>query len=201
MTPPFSYISVIISPLKRTWPYIWSNLNPLHPRIICNKFDWFWPAGSGEEDFQKFSVYSFSLLSPLGNGLSPSFEQIWILFTLGQFVLSLVKIGLVVLEKIFKWPYPIFTFLWLSPLWRGPDPLFEKKKQLEFPSPKDNLYQVWFSLACWFWRRFLKFFSAFSLFRYYLPLERSYPLSLNKLKSPSPIDNLCQVWLKLALWF
>jgi hypothetical protein len=41
--------------------------------------------------------------------------------------------------------------LWLSPLWRGPGPLFEK---LEFPSSKDNLYQVWLKLACWFWRRF-----------------------------------------------
>jgi hypothetical protein len=33
----------------------------------------------------------------------------------------------VVLEKkIFKWPHPIFTFLWLSPHWRGPGPLFEQ---------------------------------------------------------------------------
>jgi hypothetical protein len=40
---------------------------------------------------------------------------------------SLVKIGPVVLEKkIFKWPHPIFIFLWLSPLWRGPGPLFEQ---------------------------------------------------------------------------
>jgi hypothetical protein len=71
--------------------------------------------------------------------------------------------------------------------------------KLEFPSPKDNLYQVWFNLACWFWRRrFLKNFSAFSLFSYYLPLERGYPLSLNKLKSPLAKDDLCQVWLKLA---
>jgi hypothetical protein len=57
-------------------------------------------------------------------------------------------------------------------------------------------------LACWFWRRgFLKFFSAFLLFCYYLPLEKSYPLDLNKLESPSPKDDLCQVWLKLAKWF
>jgi hypothetical protein len=40
---------VIISPLKRTWPFIWRN--SLHPRIICTKFDWIWPAGSEEEDF------------------------------------------------------------------------------------------------------------------------------------------------------
>jgi hypothetical protein len=89
--------------------------------------------------------------------------------------------------------------LWLSPLWRGPDPLFEK---LEFPSPKDNLYQVWLNMACWFWRRrFLKIFSVFLLFRYYLPLEKGYPLRLNKLESPPPKDDLCQVYLKLVMWF
>jgi hypothetical protein len=27
--------------------------------------------------------------------------------------------------KDFEWPHSIFAFLWLSPLWRGPDPLFE----------------------------------------------------------------------------
>jgi hypothetical protein len=32
-------------------------------------------------------------------------------------------------------------------------------------------------------------------------LERGYSLSLNKLESPSPKDNLCQVWLKLAQRF
>jgi hypothetical protein len=26
-------------------------LNPLHSRIICTKFDWFWPVGSGEQGF------------------------------------------------------------------------------------------------------------------------------------------------------
>jgi hypothetical protein len=53
-------------------------------------------------------------------------------------------------------------------------------KKLEFPSSMDNLYQVWLNLSCWFWRRrFLKHFSVFSLFRYYLPLERGNPLRLN----------------------
>jgi hypothetical protein len=45
-------------------------------------------------------------------------------------------------------------------------------------------------------KKIFKNFSAFLLFRYYLPLERSYPLPLNKLESPSPKDDLCQVWLK-----
>jgi hypothetical protein len=30
---------VIISPLKRTWPFIWTIYNSLYPRIIYAKFD------------------------------------------------------------------------------------------------------------------------------------------------------------------
>jgi hypothetical protein len=74
--------------------------------------------------------------------------------------------------------------------------------KLEFPLPKDNVYQVWLNLACWLWRKnFFYFFSAFLLFRYYLPLEKSYPLHLNKRESPLPKNDMCQVWLKLAQWF
>jgi hypothetical protein len=73
--------------------------------------------------------------------------------------------------------------------------------KLEFPSPKDNVYQVWLNLACWFWRRYLKLFSVFLLFCYYLPLEKGNPFHLNKLESPPPKDELSQVWLKLAQWF
>ena len=43
--------------------------------------------------------------------------------------------------------------------------------------------------------------SVFLVFRYYLPLERGYPLHLNRFKSPSTKDDLCQVWLKFAQWF
>jgi hypothetical protein len=57
-------------------------------------------------------------------------------------------------------------------------------------------------LACWFWRRrFLKIFSVFLLFCYYLPLVRGNPLYLNKLGIIPLRDDLCQVWLKLAQWF
>ena len=38
-------------PLRRAYPFIWTNLNPPHPRIVCAKFDLNWPSGSGEEDF------------------------------------------------------------------------------------------------------------------------------------------------------
>ena len=42
--------AVIISPWKRAWPFIWTNLNFLHPRMPCHKFSWYWPCDSGEED-------------------------------------------------------------------------------------------------------------------------------------------------------
>ena len=59
---------VIISPWKRAGPFIWTNLNPFHPRMLCAKFDLNWPSGSGEEDFYKLSIYLyyFPIISPLG---------------------------------------------------------------------------------------------------------------------------------------
>ena len=41
---------IIISPWKRAGPFIWTNLNPLHLRMLCAKFGWNWPSGSGEKD-------------------------------------------------------------------------------------------------------------------------------------------------------
>ena len=40
---------LFISSLKRVWPFIWTNLNPLHQRMLCAKFGLNWPSGSGEE--------------------------------------------------------------------------------------------------------------------------------------------------------
>ena len=42
---------VIISPWNRTGPFIWRNLNPIYPRMICAKLSWNWSSGSSEEDF------------------------------------------------------------------------------------------------------------------------------------------------------
>ena len=33
---------VIISPWNRAWPFIWKNLNPLHPRDWLKLAQWFW---------------------------------------------------------------------------------------------------------------------------------------------------------------
>ena len=62
----FCYFA-IISPWKRTEPFFWTKLNPLHPRMLCAKFDWNWPSCSGGEVFFLIlSVYFryFAIISP-----------------------------------------------------------------------------------------------------------------------------------------
>jgi hypothetical protein len=173
MTLFYFYIFVIISPLKRTWPFIWRNLNSLHPRIVCTKFDWIWPVGSGEDFKQIFTVFLlFCNYLPLRKG----------------------------------YPLPL--------------------NKLESPSPKDDLCQVWLKLVQRFWRRSrkckslqtdrqtddktdrqtpdngrsekltgafssceLKNFSVFLLFCDYLPLEKGNDLHFNNLESPPPKDD------------
>ena len=39
----------IISPWKRSGPFIWTNLNPLYPRMLCAKFASNWPSRSREQ--------------------------------------------------------------------------------------------------------------------------------------------------------
>jgi hypothetical protein len=133
----------------------------------------------------------------LPNPRGPWFVHFWIYIISESFHVNMTYYGSVVMEKkIFKWPHPSFAFSWLSPLWRGPGPLFE---QFRISINKDDLYQVWLKLASCFWRkRFFKNFSVFLFFWYYLPLEKGNPLHLNNLESPLPKDDLCQVWLKLA---
>ena len=57
---------VIISPWKRAGPFIWKNLNPLYPRILCAKFEQNWPSGSWGEDFQISPMYFcyYVIISP-----------------------------------------------------------------------------------------------------------------------------------------
>ena len=99
----------------------------------------------------------------------------------------LVQIGPVVLEKkIFNFVNVLSQFRYYLYLEKGESLHFNK---LESLIPKNALCQVWLKLDQWFWRRrFLNFIIVFSLFRYYLPLEKGGALHLNKLESPSPKD-------------
>ena len=111
---------------------------------------------------------------------------------------SLVEIGPVVLKKmIFKVGQCILAISLLTPLGKGWSPW-----KFESPSLKDALCQAWLKLALWFFRRiFLKLVNVILQLQYHLPLEKGMALNFNKFESQSPMDALCQVWLKLALWF
>ena len=71
------------------WSFRWTNLNPLHPRMLCAKFGWNWPNGSGEDFKCHQCVFSISLLSPLRNLesqlLMDALCQVW--FELAQWLL------------------------------------------------------------------------------------------------------------------
>ena len=104
----------IIFFLRIEWFLVRTNLNPLYPRLLSAKFGWYWPIGSG--DRRRFSnfVKLFSLFwnyLPMVKGFGLLIEQIWIPTTQGWFVPSLVEIGPVVLEKIFKSCQYIFAIL------------------------------------------------------------------------------------------
>ena len=36
--------------MEKGGPFIWTNLNPLHPRMLCAKFGWNWPSGFEEDE-------------------------------------------------------------------------------------------------------------------------------------------------------
>ena len=57
----------IINFMRIYFFFIWKNLNPLHPRLICAEIGWNWLIGSGEEDFLILSMYFhyFVIIFPL----------------------------------------------------------------------------------------------------------------------------------------
>ena len=145
---------VIISPWKWAGPFIWTNLNPVHPRMHCAKFGCNCPSGSEEKYFLISSMYYcfFVSISPWKRA-GPFIWTIWILFTQRCIVPSLVEIGQVVLErKIF------FNFVNVFSLFGNYHPLIKGGvlylNKLESSSPNNALYKVWLKLAQWFWRIF-----------------------------------------------
>ena len=91
----YDYIITLIRRGKIQWSLfenwmvlIYKTLRLLHLWMFCAKCDWNLP--SILEEIFKFRHYTFaiSLLSPLRKGLDPSFEQNWIPFIQGCFVLG-----------------------------------------------------------------------------------------------------------------
>ena len=120
---------LIISPLKRAGPFMWTNLNPLYPRMLCAKFGWNWPSGSGQEDFLNF-LNAFSLflnylpLEKIGALHLNKIESPLPKDALCQVWLKLANWFWK--RRFFKFPQCIFTISQLSPLWKWWVPSFEQ---------------------------------------------------------------------------
>ena len=68
---------IIIPPLKRVWPFFWSNSNPLYPRMICAKSDFNWSNGSGEDFLNFVNVFAlFRNYLPLETGVAPHMKNL-----------------------------------------------------------------------------------------------------------------------------
>ena len=202
-------IFAIVSPWIRSWSFFWMNLNPLHTRMIClnkigpvvhkkNILKWPHPISALKKVFKiyQYIFYILAIISPW----KQTIIMIWINLNSFHPRILLAKFG-------WNWPNSWFLkdhtlFLHFCDYLPFEEGQALSLNQLDTPSPKDDKYQVWMKLDQWFWRRrFLNIFSVFLHFRYYLPLEMTDGHHLNKSESPSPKDDLCQVWLKLAQWF
>ena len=49
----------IFSLSTRVWPFIWTNLNPLHPRMLYAKFGLNLPSGSGDENVKSLEQWQW----------------------------------------------------------------------------------------------------------------------------------------------
>ena len=73
---------------------------------------------------------------------------------------------------------------------------------LDFPSPKDDLALCLVEIGpLGLKKKIIKDCQCIFAISSLSPLEKCMTLHLNRLESPSPKDTLCQIWLKLALWF
>ena len=115
---------VFISPWKKAGAFIWTTWNLLTQKCIEPSLVENWPSSSGEKHFSHFvKVFYYFVLISSWKRAGPAFEQPWILFTQRFFVLSLVKIGQVVLEKqIFYFLSQYFCFFIIISTWKRAQP-------------------------------------------------------------------------------
>ena len=126
---------VIISTLKRVWPFIWKFKSSSFKDALWQV--WLKLARDSGEDFLISSMYfPYFLLSLFGKEDGPSFEQIWIVLpkeNLCQIWLNCPSCSREEFIIIFPWKRP-WPFIWKN------------------SSLKNALWQVWLKLAQWFWR-------------------------------------------------
>jgi hypothetical protein len=137
---------VIISPLKRTWPplFFFNKLHFHYPWIICTKFDWNWPVGSSDGDFWSNTYKKwFSLLWPHPTPGNRDFDK---LALREEAHVNPSFSGLVVFEKILKWPHPIFAFFVIIYILKRIWPFIWTNFNSHYP----RIFCISLKSACWF---------------------------------------------------
>ena len=188
---------VIVSPWKKVWPFIWTNINLLHPRMLCAKFGWNWPSGFGEEDFLISSMYFryFVIISPwIGTG-----PFIWT---------NLNPLHPRMLCAKFGWNWPsgfgeedflissmYFRYFAIISPWRRLGPFIWTNLNPHHPRMLCAGFGWNWASGSWFLRRLV--FAVSQLFS----LGKGRGPSFEQLESSSPKYAMCQIWLKLAQWF
>jgi hypothetical protein len=93
-------IFVIIFPLTRTWPFIWTIFNSFHPRMNCTQYCWNWSAALDIFFNVNKCKYGFPIVVP-PDPRGPWFEQTWISTVIisERFHVNLNSFGSVVLRR------------------------------------------------------------------------------------------------------
>ena len=123
-------------------------MNPHHTRILCAKFGWNWPTGSGG-DFYNWSMYfhCFAIISPWKRA-GPFIWTNWIPFIHRCFGPGFIEISPQVVEIVNAFS----LFCNNLPLEKSWGPLFEQI-WIPFTQAKATLCRVWLKLTQWFWTR------------------------------------------------
>ena len=124
---------IIISPWKRVGPFIWTNLSPHHPKLLCAKFGWNWLSGS-------FKFCQFVIIRPWkksGSLLLNKLESSSPKNALWQVWLKLAQRFLI--RRFLKFVNVFSLFCNYLPLEKGWALHLNK---LESPAPMDALCQI-----------------------------------------------------------
>jgi hypothetical protein len=189
----------IVAPIDPTRTMIWTNLNLHYIRKLSCRYDLFWLSGSWEDSsMTPLHFCIFVIISSLKR-ICPLFQQFWISFTQGWFVQSLIKIGLLVLEKICFQYKNMFNMVF--PIMALPNPRRPRFEQTWIYDMSESLHVNMTCSGPVVLEKISKWPIQFLYFCDYLPFEEILALYLNNSKFPLPKDALYKVWLKLACWF
>ena len=187
--------------MEQNLPFIWTNSNPLHQRILWAEFHWNWPSGSWEEDF----LFIFNIISQFHNYLPLERRRT---LHLNQHEFPSTKETLCqVLLKLVQWFWGIWFFKFVNvfsqfcnylPLEKGVAHHLKNLKPLHPRILCPKLHWNWLSGS-----GEEDFFnlSMYIAIPHLSSLGKGHGPSFEKLEFPTPKDDLPLIWLKLDQWF